>query len=287
MKRAKTKRTRVNQRITTPERVAVSEHLRELRSRLLLVISVVLLGGTGAYFVQQHIVNWLLSPSHNQQFIYTSPGGGIGFLFSLCTYVGIILAMPFIVYELLAFLSPIIGKTKKWLIAKYSIWSIFLAGIGLIFGYFVGLPAALHFLGNQFSTKQIHPLFTIQEYLSFVSLYLLGSVLIFQLPLLILLINKIKPVKPATLLKAERYIIVLAFIVSVLMVPTVNVMNQLIIAVPIIMMYQVAIALVWVNHRKKRKPGWLVDLLEQDNLVQAEREGRPRSSLPVSYLATD
>ncbi|MGH7234543.1 MAG: twin-arginine translocase subunit TatC, partial [Candidatus Saccharimonadales bacterium] len=64
-----------------------AEHLQELRKRLLLSVSSVIIFSTAAYFVQQSLVRFLLKPAHNQHFIYTSPGGGIGFLFQVCTYV--------------------------------------------------------------------------------------------------------------------------------------------------------------------------------------------------------
>src|SRR2546421_8023050 len=172
------------------------EHLLELRKRLFYVAVSVILWGAAAYFVQQRIVAALLKPAAHQQFIYTSVGGGIDFLFRVCMYTGLVFSIPVIVYHLLRYLQPLIKKDAVRFIAWGSVASGVLALAGMAFGYFLGLPAALHFLLHQFTSGQIHPLLTIQSYMSFVTLYMLGSALLFQLPLVLLLINRVKPLKP-------------------------------------------------------------------------------------------
>ena len=257
------------------------DHLYELRKRLIYVVSSVFVFSIGAYFVQEHIVSWLLAPAHNQQFIYTSPGGGINFLFQVCTYAGILFSVPVIIYQLLKFLEPVVTEHIRSVIARYSVASIILALGGVVFGYYVGLPLALHFLGHQFTTPQIRSLFTIQEYMSFVTFYLIGSALIFQLPIIILFINHIKPVSTRQLFKMERYVILAAFVVAMIMAPTTNVMNQLVIAGPIICVYQVSVLLVWWQNRYLRLPKRAIQLLAKDAEVQAERNKRFDMAIPL------
>lgn len=274
-----TKQRKKNQTTRTSQprsdhRIPFVEHLYELRNRLFYVVGSIIVISVAAYFVQQHIVSFILAPSHHQQFIYTSPAGGIGFLFQICTYVGIVFSVPLIIYQMLAFLSPIIHRNAKRLIARCSIYSGLLGIAGFCFGYYLGLPTALHFLGNQFATKQIHPLFTIQEYMSFVTIYLVGSVLLFQIPLIIVFINKIKPIQPKKLLHTERYVVVAAFSIAMLMAPTPNVLAQLIIAVPVFILYQSGIVLVWLKNKQKHLPKNVLKLIEQDRQIQAERLNR-------------
>jgi sec-independent protein translocase protein TatC len=252
MKKKNHNRTRTKRHSLEDQRRPFADHLLELRRRLLAIAASVLLFSTGAYFIQQTIVRFLLRPAHNQQFIYTSPGGGIGFLFQVCTYVGIAFSMPVVIYNLLRFIEPVIGDKKRSTVVRYSLSSAGLAVLGFSFGYFVGLPAALHFLGHQFTTNEIHPLFTIQEYMSFVTVYLIGSAVLFQLPLIIIFINRIKPLRPKRLLNLERYVIAGAFIIAMIMAPTVNIFDQLIIAGPIIGMYQIAIVLIIFQNRSTR-----------------------------------
>jgi sec-independent protein translocase protein TatC len=260
------------------------EHLLELRKRLLFVAIVILFLSGATYFVQQSIVSFLLRPAHNQHFIYTSPGGGIGFLFQVCTYAGITASIPVLIYQILRFLEPVIGDNERRFIIKMSWFSGLLAILGFSFGYTIGLPAALHFLGHQFTTTQIQPLLTLQEYMTFITVYLIGSALIFQLPLIVVFINRIKPLKPSQLFKCERYVIGGAFIVSMLMAPTVNLVDQLILAGPIIIIYQIAIGLVVLTNRHKR-PSKVMQFIEQDKVAQTARQEKAAEAMPITPLS--
>jgi sec-independent protein translocase protein TatC len=248
------------------------EHVAELRARLIYVAASIIIGATIAYLIQQRLINILLKPSHGQQFIYTSPAGGISFLFNVCIYAGILISIPVIIYQILRFTEPLIKNSSKKKFVKFSALSGFLALAGIAFGYIVGLPVALNFLQHQFTTKQIRPLFTIQEYMSFVTFYLLGSALLFQTPLIISFFDRIRPIKPKRLFHYERYVIVVAFIISALMSPSVNIFSQLIIAIPIIIAYQVGILVVWLQHRS-RSTHYSKKI---KSLVQQDREQRER-----------
>lgn len=242
--------TRRKTPLKTGARQAFAEHLRELRRRLFYCAVAVFIWGAAIYGIQQHIVNLLLKPSHGQHFIYTSPIGGIDFLFKICVYGGIILSLPVIVYNLLRFIEPVLdGQTRRFIVWQ-SLACAILAGAGMAFGYFIGLPAALHFLLHQFTTIQIQPLVTIQSYLSFVIVYMVGSALLFQLPLLLLFINRIRPLRPSGLFHYERWVILTAFVLAGLMNPTPNILSQLLIAGPFILMYQVGIGLIALVNRK-------------------------------------
>ncbi len=238
-------------RLSKTDKIPFIEHVNELRRRLFYIVLSVALFATVGYFIQQQIVKFLLAPAKGQQFIYTTPGGGLNFLFQICLYFGIVLSIPVIIYQMLKYLEPLIETATKRMVISYSIFSGFLAIAGGAFGYFLGLPVALNFLSHQFTTSQIKPLITISEYMSFITIYLVGSALLFQIPLITSFTNRIKPLKPSKMLKLEKYVIVLAFIVAAIMTPTTDIFNQLIFAVPIILMYQLAVALVYFQNRHR------------------------------------
>jgi sec-independent protein translocase protein TatC len=252
------------------------EHLRELRRRLFYVAISVIAWSAAAYAVQQHIVNLLLKPSHGQSFVYTSPIGGIDFLFRVCLYAGLIMSIPIIVYQLLKFLSPLMTHGSN----NFIVWGCLASGIlavaGMVFGYFMGLPLALHFLLHQFMTPQIKPLITVQSYMSFVMVYMVGAALMFQVPLVLIFINRIKPLKPSKLFHYERWVILLAFIAAGLMNPTPHIFDQLIVAGPIILMYQIGIGIIALLNRP-RWPSHAYDLFEEDLRLQAERLEKART----------
>jgi sec-independent protein translocase protein TatC len=278
----KTKKpTSQSRRKTLPKptaRQAFAEHLRELRRRLYYCALAVFFAGCAIYFVQMQLVDLLLKPSHGQHFIYTSPIGGIDFLFKICIYGGIVLALPVIVYNFLRFIEPVLAGSTRRFIVWQTVASSILALAGMAFGYFIGLPAALHFLLHQFTTIQIQPLVTIQSYLSFVIVYMVGSAMLFQLPLLLLFINRIRPLKPRRLFHYERWVILIAFILAGLMNPTPNILSQLLIAGPIIIMYQVGIGLIALINRR---PAVAEPTLSLDDTRRLARYMIRRSLRPV------
>ncbi|HET7302353.1 MAG TPA: twin-arginine translocase subunit TatC [Candidatus Saccharimonadales bacterium] len=289
MKTAAQRRTKHRQAHTVVDnKQPMIEHVRELRRRLMLIALSVGVWASAAYGVQQHIVAILLKPAHDQKFIYTSPGGGIDFLFKLCLYAGLIMSIPVIVYHILKYIEPLIKRESTRFIAVGSAISGILAVLGMLYGYFLGLPAALHFLLHQFITTQIQPLLTIQAYMSFVVVYMLGSAMLLQVPLLLILINRIKPLKVKVLNKYQRHVIAASFIVAGLMNPTPNVFALLLIAVPIVVMYQVGIFVIWSTQRKRRPhapPAHVVQMLEEDATRRLQRLSVAGQAQPLLVAA--
>jgi sec-independent protein translocase protein TatC len=262
------------------EKLPLIEHLYELRRRLFYVAVSIAVGSAIAYGLERKLIDIFLRPSHGQDFIYTSPLGGINFLFSVCLYIGIILSTPIIFYQLLAFLQPLMKRaTHRMLLISSGLAGV-VAVAGVIFGYFVGLPSALHFLLHQFVAVQVRPLITIQSYMSFVGLYLLGSALMFQLPLIIYFINRIKPLKPGGLFKYERHVILFALITAFIMNPTPNLLSQMVVVVPIILMYQVSIVMIWLLNRGGKRAKYR-PLFERDAALKAHRQRQAARSQPL------
>jgi sec-independent protein translocase protein TatC len=246
----KNQKQKANQTIKLTHKAADSNqpfiaHLHELRRRIVFVVLTLVGFGIAGYFIQDQVIAILLRPAHGQQFIYTAPAGGFSFLMTICIYVGIAGSVPLIIYHLFRFLEPLIPNTCQRFIARCGLLSVLLAMSGALFGYFVGLPAALRFLLNQFQTTQIRPLLTIQEYIAFVMVYIIGFALLFQIPLILLFINRITPLRPITLLGYQRFVIAGSFLAAAVITPSGDAVNQLIMALPIIAMYQLGIAAVW------------------------------------------
>ncbi len=224
------------------------EHVYELRGRVFWVIATVIAASCVAYPFNELLLNVLTAPLGNEQLYYLTPVGGLSFIIKLCSYVGIFIALPVIVYHLYQYLEPLMGKLRKS-VFYYTVFSALLAIIGMLFAYFVFLPGALHFLTG-FDVGHIQAMLTVDSYLTFVITYLLGAAVLFQIPLIMSIINTIRPIPPKKLLGGERYVILAAFVIAAVLSPTPDIMNQLLFALPIIVMYQVGIFMVWLQQRK-------------------------------------
>ena len=226
----------------------LADHIGEFRRRSLWCVLALVFGGVLGYKYQDQIITWLVKPL-GQQLFYTSPTGGFDFLIKICLFFGFILAVPVIIYNIFKFISPAIPPHISYSFIKIIIISILLALGGVAFAYFVSLPAALHFLNN-FTNQQVSSLISAQEYFNFVMIYMAGFALLFQMPLVFSFINKVKPLKPARLLKQQRIVILVSFIVAAILTPTPDPINQALMAAPIIALYQTSIGVVWRDNRR-------------------------------------
>lgn len=254
-----------------PPKLPFIAHIHELRKRLFYVALAVGAGAGFAYSIQETLTTWLLQPSGNQQFIYTTPGGGFDFQFKLCLYTGIAIAIPVIVYNIFKYIHPLLKNESRRFMGWLIVCSSLLALTGIGFGYFFGLPAAMHFLLQSFSSDRIEALITIQSYMSFVMVYLLGAALLFQIPLILLLINRITTLPPKKLMQHQRWFVIIAFILGAIISPTPDIRNQMMLTGPIILMYELSVLMIWIINRRKRRPRKVIELLHKDTQAQTER----------------
>lgn len=238
-------------RFHRPIKHSVADHLSELRSRLLYSILALVFGSLIGYRFRNEIIDFLTQPL-GQHLFYLSPTGGLDFLVKICLLFGFLLAIPVIIYNLFKFIEPAIPPYVAYSIRNVVVTSIGLALLGSAFAYYVSLPAALYFLDN-FNSEQISSLITAQEYFTFVVLYIGGFAMLFQMPLVFSFINKVKKMNPIILMKKQRYVILGSFIIAAILTPTPDPINQVIMAVPIILLYQVSVGVVWSENKRGKK----------------------------------
>jgi sec-independent protein translocase protein TatC len=243
---------------TSPKAQPFSEHVRELRRRAIYSIATLFLGSIAGFVIRQPLFSLIRRPLH-QQLYYTTPTGGFNAIIKVSLVFGVIVTVPVLVYQLGKFLSPAFNRRIH--IIPIIFFSITLAALGVLFAYFVSLPAALHFLAN-IDSKNLQSLITVNEYLNFVFSYVAGFALLFQLPLVMLFINRIKPQRPGRLMRIQRWVILVSFIVAAILTPTPDPFNQFIMAAPIILLYQFSVVLVWFVNRKNVAPAAAIIQLE-------------------------
>lgn len=227
------------------------EHLAELRLRFLFSIGFLVVGTVVGYLLHQHILAILIRPL-DQTLFYSSPAGGFDFVLKLSFLFGFVVSVPVIVYQVLRFIEPVLPAQSPKKMAAMLLASCALLIVGMLFAYFVSLPAALYFL-NAFTTDEIQALISTTEYFSFVTRYLLGFGILFQLPLIMLVINSVQRLSMRKLMSVQKWVFLASFIVAAILTPTPDLFNQLIMAVPLILLYQVSIGLVWAVNGRQRE----------------------------------
>ena len=223
------------------------EHLLEIRLRLLIYILTLVITSIISFYFYPLILRFMLLPL-NQKLFFTSPAGGLDLMIKLSLLSGFIFSLPMFLYQLLRFIEPSLSKNISLKIITIIVSSFALTILGLSFAYLIGLPAALYFLSS-FGSDQIQSLITTNEYFTFVSRYLLGFALFFQLPLIIFFINEFYKISVSTLLKFQKIVIVLSLIVAAILTPTPDFLNQIIMASPLIVLYYFSIAVIHFSNR--------------------------------------
>jgi len=274
------------------ERTATfAEHIHELRKRLMWSLLFVAIGAGVGYMLHEKILQVLQQPL-NEKLYYTTPTGAFSFIIRICCVFGFVVALPMVVYQTFAFFEPLVKVRTRRLFALFVVASVVLASIGIAFAYFISLPASLHFLVNFGShSGNIQALITANEYFNFVFAYIAGFAVLFQLPLLLIFINKIKPLTPSKLIGATRYVVLASFIVAAIITPTPDPINQLLMAGPIILLYFLSSCLVVLmnalSRRKKRVPA--VPDIPTSGLEELLNEGEltplPALAKPVAPIA--
>jgi len=167
-------------------------------------------------------------------------------------YAGLIIAFPYVIYQLWSFISPGLHADER----KYSRGFIFVTSllffIGVLFGYYIVTPLSINFLGTYTVSEQISNEIDISSYISLVRSSAIASGLIFELPILIYFLTKIGLVTPKILRKYRKFALVIVLILSAVITPP-DIASQVIVAIPILILYQISIYISKVVVRNQKK----------------------------------
>lgn len=236
--------------------MTLRHHVQELSRRLLLLVAILLVTSSLVYVYRSSIIPVILNPLSltfgDQKLMYLNPAGGFNFIFLVSIYAGLAAVAPFVIQQLYLFIRPSLPKSAQKLSLNLLVTSFILMVAGILFGYFIAVPGALKFL-NEFAGEYVSAALTADSYLNFLIAYTLGLGLLFQIPFIIIIGHYIKPFTPSGLMKSERWAIVLTFIAAAIITPTPDPINLLVVALPIILIYQIGVCTVLVSILKKRR----------------------------------
>ncbi len=227
-------------------------HLEELRGRLFICMLFLIVFSLFGYLIHDELILIINAPI-STSLIYTSPAGALDFILKISVIFGFLLTTPVLIFETIAFIKPALPKdlsTRRIVTLIFCSFILLFCGIG--FAYFLVLPSALGFLST-FSSSELTALISTDSYLDFVIWYLVGFGLSFQLPLVMSFVNYIYKVEAKALYKGFKYIILVSFILAAILTPTPDVVNQLLMALPVITIYILSAVVISITNSKMKK----------------------------------
>ncbi|MEI6126040.1 MAG: twin-arginine translocase subunit TatC [Pseudomonadota bacterium] len=227
------------------EKLPLTSHLEEFRKRLIVCLIATAIGFSISYYYSEQIFSILSRPLSNvlpegSSFIFTGITEAFITYLKLSFFSGIFLASPVIIYEIWRFVAPgLYEKEKSSILPFVFLATVFFVG-GTVFCYIIVLPAAFKFFVG-YNTQYIKMLPSLGEYLSFSCVFLLSFGVVFELPVFIVCLAKLGIITEKQLRSNRKLVIIGAFVVAAILTPTPDAINQSLIAVPLIILYELSI----------------------------------------------
>lgn len=224
------------------EEMTLQEHLEELRKRIMYAGIFVVIGVVIGMIIAFDVLQVMASATGRNEFLIISPLEGFGTYMKVALYIGLAIAMPALVYQLVRFLAPgLTRKERHYLYRALPFVSLmFVAGVA--FAFFVVVPNGLRFLGS-FGDGVFNADFRAQEVVSFYMTLLLWVGVTFEMPVVIFILAKLGVVTPEKLSKARKFMVVGVMIAAAAITPSPDPFNMMLVALPMYGLYEFGVLL--------------------------------------------
>ena len=240
-------------------RMSFLDHLEELRRRIIRSLIAVVVGFILCWTFADELYAGLARPivqilgemHMDTQLVYTNPTGPFTLYVKLAMLAGVFAASPYVIWQVWGFISPGLYPHERRYAFPFMFLCTALFVSGGAFAYFIAFPAALRFLLN--FAHQFKPMITVNEYFGLATTIILGLALVFELPVLLLLLTLLRIVTPRFLVRNFRYAVLLIFIVAAVITPTPDVPTMMLFAAPLMALYFFGVGLSWLVLRMRRR----------------------------------
>jgi sec-independent protein translocase protein TatC len=225
-------------------------HFQELRKRLIRCIIVVVITTIISFIFWEWLLYILILPAQGINLVFIEMTEMIGTIMRVCLVSGIIIAMPYITVQAILFIRPALTQKERRYVYLILPWIAIMFLGGVVFGYFILIPPATKFLltfGANIATPQIK----IGNYIAIITRLLLAIGLVFEMPVVTTFLARIGIVKPEWLASKRKIAIIMAFVVAAIITPTFDPINQSLVAVPLVVLYEMSIWLAKLVYRRK------------------------------------
>jgi sec-independent protein translocase protein TatC len=227
-------------------------HLAELRWRIIISLICLALASAVSFSFVSPLLSILKLPASGliEKLVFFSPQEALTINLRIAFLSGLIISMPVILHQIWVFISPALEEKFKKYITSFIFFSSLAFIAGCVFSYFVIIPRVLKFLMS-FSKQELVPLISAEKYISFVTCLIMGTGIVFQMPVLSFLLTKLGIINAAFLRRKYRYALIAIFLVAAIITPTPDAFNMLILAGPMLLLYETSI---WVSFFAQMKP---------------------------------
>jgi sec-independent protein translocase protein TatC len=231
------------------------DHLEELRWRIIRALIGIVIGAIICWIFIDFIINEIMirpAISNKLRLQNLRPFGQVFLYMQVALIGGIILSLPNILYQFWKFIAPGLYPKEK----KYIFWIVFFTSFcflaGVAFAYFVMMPMALQFFVG-FGSEKIENIIAINEYISFLVSVILGAGVVFELPMASWFLSKLGILSPGFMRKYRRHAIVVIFILAAILTPGTDPVSQILLAVPLMTLYEISIWICKIAQRKEKR----------------------------------
>jgi sec-independent protein translocase protein TatC len=228
---------------TATREMSFLDHLEELRWRIVKAVIAVLIAGIGCAFFSDFLVqDLLLGPLRtlHLKLQVLTPYGIVMLYMEVILIAGVIVSTPVILFQVWKFVAPGLLPNERKNIGWIVFYTSFCFLAGVAFGYFVLIPTALTFFST-FGTQNIELNIAADKYISFMLSLILGSGLLFELPMIAYFLSRLGILTPAFMRHYRRHAIVVILIIAAVVTPTPDIVTQSLLAAPMIVLYEISI----------------------------------------------
>ena len=232
--------------------MSFSDHLEELRQRILNSIYTILISIFTSFLVIKPLIKFLELPAKNIRLLQLSPGEFLFVAIKVAGYSGLIISIPFILYQVVLFISPGLTKKEKSLILPAFLGSGLLFFIGLLFSWWILVPAAINFF-IKFGADIVEPIWSIERYFDFVLLLMSSTAIAFQLPVLQFILGSLGIISTKKMISNWRIVVISSAIISAVITPSTDPLTMSLLSLSIILLFFIGTGLTFLSESLKSK----------------------------------
>lgn len=230
--------------------LTVVGHLEELRKRVIYSGILFIIATFISYRFTETMVGDIIARAPDMNFVYISPPELMLSYIKLAVVSGLVTSAPFILGQVWLFISPGFDKKEK----KYLIISLILGGgffvLGVIFSYEIVMPIIFKFFSG-FQTPEIRPMISVNSYLTFVINILIAFGVVFELPIVMLLLTRFGLLNPSLFIKYRKYMTLIIFVFAAILTPP-DIISQSLLAIPMLALFELGILLSKIAQKKRK-----------------------------------